>query len=114
VLAQPFGERAHQLDTGAYLIMTVLLPLGIWTASWGAVADTEIDLSAGVYCNPAAAFLIIRPTRIHRGLRVVRAQVKSSPSALAQPLTDITARTPSSALAALDAPRLGRAPWRGV
>jgi hypothetical protein len=39
LLAQPFGKRAPQLDTGAYLIMTVLLSLGIWAAIWGGIAS---------------------------------------------------------------------------
>jgi len=41
LLVQPFGKRApdHRLDTGAYLIMTVLLSLGVWAAIWGAVAS---------------------------------------------------------------------------
>src|SRR5262249_54097631 len=79
----------------------------------GLLADTEIDLFAGVYCDPAAAFLIMRPTRIHRGSRVVQAQVKSSPSALARPPDGHHGAHPSSALAALDAPRLGRTLGRG-
>jgi hypothetical protein len=45
--AQPFEERAsdHRLDTGAYLIVTVLLSLGIWATIWGAV--TSLISAAG-------------------------------------------------------------------
>jgi hypothetical protein len=40
-LAQPFEKRAsdHRPDTGAYLIVTVLLALGIWATIWGAVTS---------------------------------------------------------------------------
>jgi hypothetical protein len=39
--AQPFGNCAPhpRLDTGAYLIVTVLLSLGVWAAIWGTVAS---------------------------------------------------------------------------
>jgi hypothetical protein len=39
LMAQPYDRPAphHRLDTGAYLIVTVLLSLGIWAAIWGAV-----------------------------------------------------------------------------
>jgi hypothetical protein len=40
--AQPPFERPalhHRPDTGAYLIVTVLLSLGIWAAIWEAVAS---------------------------------------------------------------------------
>jgi hypothetical protein len=41
LLAQPFEKRApdHRLDTGAYLIVTVLLSLGIGATIWGAVTS---------------------------------------------------------------------------
>jgi hypothetical protein len=37
--AQPFEKHAPRLDTGAYLIMTVLLSLGVWAAIWGVIAS---------------------------------------------------------------------------
>jgi hypothetical protein len=39
--AQPFERPAphHRLDTGAYLIVTVLLSLGIWAGIWAVVAS---------------------------------------------------------------------------
>ena len=41
LLAQPFGKRIPHLraDTGASLIVTVLLSLGVWAAIWGTVAS---------------------------------------------------------------------------
>jgi hypothetical protein len=41
LVAQPFEKRAsdHRLYTGASLIVTVLLSLGIWATIWEAVAS---------------------------------------------------------------------------
>jgi hypothetical protein len=41
LVAQPFEKRPsdHRLDTGSYLIVTVLLSLGIWATIWGAVTS---------------------------------------------------------------------------
>ena len=44
--AQPFERRAphHRLDTGAYLIVTVLLSLGLWATIWGATSLAAVVL----------------------------------------------------------------------
>jgi hypothetical protein len=41
LVAQLFEKRAsdHRLDTGSYLIVTVLLSLGVWATIWGAVTS---------------------------------------------------------------------------
>jgi hypothetical protein len=45
--AQPFEKRAphHRLGTGASLIVTVLLSLGVWATIWGAVTSLLSALS---------------------------------------------------------------------
>jgi hypothetical protein len=45
--AQPPFERPaphHRLDTGAYLIVTVLLSLGLWATIWGATSLAAVVL----------------------------------------------------------------------
>jgi hypothetical protein len=45
--AQSFEKRAphHRLGTGAFLIVTLLLSLGLWAGIWGALASLLSALS---------------------------------------------------------------------